>query len=115
VRKGVHVEARGAEALRATFSRNVFIPVTDLCRNVCGYCSFRRDPDRARVISRSDALRLMERAQRAGCSEALFSMGDRPWEVRGGRLELLEYMVELCELAWKEGFFLIRIARHPHP
>lgn len=99
MREGLHAEARGAEALRATFSRNVFIPVTDLCRNACGYCSFRRDPDRARVISRGDALRLLEMAQRAGCSEALFSMGDRPWEVRGERLELLEYLVELCELA----------------
>ncbi|MCX8207491.1 MAG: 7,8-didemethyl-8-hydroxy-5-deazariboflavin synthase subunit CofG [Methanothrix sp.] len=103
MREGVHAEARGAEALSATFSRNVFIPVTDLCRNACGYCSFRRDPDRARVISRSDALSLMERAQRAGCSEALFSMGDRPWEVRGDRLELLEYIVELCELALERG------------
>ncbi|MDH7597493.1 MAG: 7,8-didemethyl-8-hydroxy-5-deazariboflavin synthase subunit CofG [Methanothrix sp.] len=99
MREGIHAEARRAEALRATFSRNVFIPVTDLCRNACGYCSFRRDPDRARVISRSDALRLMDRAQRAGCSEALFTMGDRPWEVRGNRLELLEYLIELCELA----------------
>jgi len=100
---GIQAEARGAEALRATFSRNVFIPVTDLCRNACGYCSFRRDPDRARVISRSEAQRLMERAQSAGCSEALFSMGDRPWEVRGDRLELLEYLVELCELALEMG------------
>lgn len=100
---GIQAEARGAEALRATFSRNVFVPVTDLCRNACGYCSFRRDPDRARVISRSEALRLMERAQSAGCSEALFSMGDRPWEVRGDRLELLEYLVELCELALEMG------------
>lgn len=97
--KGIYTEARRAEALRATFSRNVFIPVTDLCRNACGYCSFRQDPDRARVISRSEALELMDRAQRAGCSEALFTMGDRPWEVRGDRLELLEYLLELCELA----------------
>lgn len=103
MREGVHTEARGAEALRATFSRNVFIPVTDLCRNACGYCSFRRGPDSARVIPRSEALRLMERAQSAGCSEALFSMGDRPWEVRGDRLELLEYLVELCELALERG------------
>ncbi|MEM0499234.1 MAG: 7,8-didemethyl-8-hydroxy-5-deazariboflavin synthase subunit CofG [Methanothrix sp.] len=103
MREGVHAEARGAEALRATFSRNVFIPVTDLCRNACGYCSFRRDPDRARVISRGEALWLMDRAQRAGCSEALFTMGDRPWEVRGDRMELLEYIVELCELALERG------------
>lgn len=45
----------------------------------------------------------MDRAQRAGCSEALFTMGDRPWEVRGDRMELLEYIVELCELALERG------------
>ncbi len=45
----------------------------------------------------------MDRAQRAGCSEALFTMGDRPWEVRGDWMELLEYIVELCELALERG------------
>ncbi len=97
--KGLRSEACGAETLSATFTRNVFIPVTDLCRNLCSYCSFRRDPDSSGVVQRDEAIRLMDLAQSSGCSEALFSMGDRPWEVRGDRLELLEYLVELCELA----------------
>ncbi|NYT01458.1 MAG: 7,8-didemethyl-8-hydroxy-5-deazariboflavin synthase subunit CofG [Methanosarcinales archaeon] len=86
-----------------TFSRNVFIPVTDLCRNLCGYCSFRRPPDRSRVIPRREALQIISQGAESGCSEALFSMGDRPWEVAGRREELLHYLVELCELALEAG------------
>jgi FO synthase subunit 1 len=94
-----------------TYSRNVFIPVTDLCRNRCGYCSFRRDPEEARVIGRPEALRLMERAAAEGCSEALFSLGECPWEVEGfqrlldaaGVLDLADYLVELCETALELG------------
>lgn len=94
-----------------TYSRNVFIPVTDLCRNRCGYCSFRRDPENARVIPRSEAIDLLVRGAESGCSEALFSFGESPWEVpgferimaRSGRSDLLEYLVELCELALEAG------------
>lgn len=94
-----------------TYSRNVFIPVTDLCRNRCAYCSFRRNPEEARIIPRSEALRLLERGAKAGCSEALFTLGERPWEVPGfeallakaGGSDLLDYLVELCELALEAG------------
>ncbi len=96
-----------------TYSRNVFLPVTDLCRNRCGYCSFRQNPDRARIIHRSEALQLLKRASLQGCSEALFSLGESPWEVEGfGRLaayagvhgnDLVGYLAELCELALDLG------------
>ena len=66
-----------------TYSRNIFIPVTDLCRNRCGYCSFRKEPDRARLIHRPDVLRLLESGERTGCSEALFTLGESPWLVPG--------------------------------
>lgn len=96
---------------RITYSRNIFIPVTDLCRNRCGYCSFRRGPESARVIPKYEAVRLLARGSGAGCSEALFSFGESPWEVPGfegimartGRLDLLDYLVELCELALEAG------------
>ena len=94
-----------------TYSRNVFIPVTDLCRNRCAYCSFRRTPDEAVVMPRSEAIRLLQSGVDAGCSEALFTLGERPWEVPGfdallakaGRLDLIDYLVELCELALETG------------
>lgn len=94
-----------------TYSRNVFLPVTDLCRNHCGYCSFRRDAGNARLIHRQEAFRLLARAAEAGCSEALFSLGEAPWVVPGfQRLlaeadvsDILDYLVELCELALELG------------
>ncbi len=96
---------------RVTYSRNVFIPVTDLCRNRCGYCSFWRAAGEAAIISRSDALHLLERAATGGCSEALFSLGESPWKADGfsnlasaaGVSDLIDYLVELCEMALETG------------
>jgi FO synthase subunit 1 len=94
-----------------TYSKNIFLPVTDLCRNRCGYCSFRKELKDAHLISRSKALRLLEQGFSAGCSEALFTMGESPWTVSGfdgilanaGVADLLDYLVELCELALESG------------
>lgn len=99
-----------------TYSRNVFIPVTDLCSNRCGYCSFRRSPDRARVIRRSEASRLISRGAEAGCSEALLCMGNSPWKVpEFGRImaysglagvnrsDFIDYLIELCEMSLEAG------------
>jgi len=94
-----------------TYSKNVFVPVTDLCKNRCGYCSFRRDLGQARIIKRPEALSIMERGVKAGCTEALFSMGESPWEVPGFSKkarnsdipDLMEYLVELCESALEIG------------
>ncbi|HNT72795.1 MAG TPA: 7,8-didemethyl-8-hydroxy-5-deazariboflavin synthase subunit CofG [Methanothrix sp.] len=88
-----------------TYSRNVFIPVTDACRNRCGYCGFRRDP--GRIIGRRGAIDLLDRGASAGSSEALFSLGEAPWEVSGFadllrgtvRDDLIDYLIELSELA----------------
>ncbi|HNZ05146.1 MAG TPA: 7,8-didemethyl-8-hydroxy-5-deazariboflavin synthase subunit CofG, partial [Methanothrix soehngenii] len=92
---------------RITYSKNIFLPVTNLCRNRCQYCSFRRNLDEAHLISRSAAQQLLEEGRDHGCSEALFTLGERPEEVEGfhlmlageGREDLLGYLVELCELA----------------
>lgn len=94
-----------------TYSKNIFIPVTDLCRNRCGYCSFRRDPAEAKIISRKETLRLLKQGSQNGCTEALFSLGESPQAIRGfktilariGRQSLLDYLVELCELAIDHG------------
>ncbi|MCX6677557.1 MAG: 7,8-didemethyl-8-hydroxy-5-deazariboflavin synthase subunit CofG [Methanothrix sp.] len=94
-----------------TYSKNIFLPVTDLCRNRCGYCSFRKELKDAHLISRSRALLLLEQGFHAGCSEALFTMGESPWTVSGfesilakaGVADLMDYLVELCELALEFG------------
>ena len=89
---------------RLTYSRNVFIPVTRFCRNRCLYCSFRSDE--GGIIGRPEAIDLMDRGAEAGCSEALFCMGERPWDVPGFERDseaVLDYLIELCELALERG------------
>ena len=94
-----------------TYSRSVFLPVVNLCRNRCGYCSFWRDPGEAHLLSKAEAARLLAQAAEAGCSEALLSLGESPWEAPGferlmpdgSRSVLIDYLVELCELALETG------------
>ena len=69
-----------------SYSRKVFIPLTQLCRDVCGYCTFAKAPREVaqRLICRpTRCLRSRERARSAGCHEALFTLGDKP-ELRYG-------------------------------
>jgi FO synthase subunit 1 len=94
-----------------TYSKNIFLPVTDLCRNCCGYCSFRKELKDAHLISRTQATRLLEQGALHGCSEVLFTMGEAPWSVSGfesllakaGIADLLDYLIELCENALEFG------------
>lgn len=88
-----------------TYSRNVFIPVTNVCRNRCGYCCFRSE--KGNVISKEDASHLLDLGSRAGCTEALFSLGERPWEVPNFhnlfKGHLIDYLIELYEMALDLG------------
>src|SRR5579885_2548663 len=63
-----------------TFSKKVFIPLTTLCRDYCGYCTFRKDPGQpgAHFMTPEEVIALSEAGRRAGCKEALFSLGDQP-------------------------------------
>lgn len=88
-----------------SYSRNVFLPITNLCRNCCSYCGFRRDPnDGAWFMSPEQSLELVERAKAAGCSEALLTLGERPEvyaEVRRkleefGYGSMADYLADVC-------------------
>src|SRR5947207_2239906 len=62
------------------YSRKVFIPLTRLCRNVCGYCTFVKGPkevDHA-YLRPEEVLEIARLGRDAGCREALFTLGDRP-------------------------------------
>jgi FO synthase len=63
-----------------SYSKKVFIPLTHLCRDYCGYCTFRSDPvaGRPAYMSPDEVLAVAEAGRRAGCKEALFSLGDQP-------------------------------------
>jgi len=94
---------------RVTFSKNVFIPVTNICRNVCGYCGFRRSigDAEANLMPPSEVEDLLRRAQEAHCTEALFTFGERPYEIPGfhamlkeiGYENIVDYLVSLCRMA----------------
>ena len=61
-----------------TYSKNIFLPVTDLCRNRCGYCSFRKELKDAHLISRSKALRLLEQGALSWMQRGAFYYGREP-------------------------------------
>jgi FO synthase len=65
---------------QVSFSKKIFIPLTQLCRDVCHYCTFAHTPRRgtAAYLSPDDVLTIARRGQEAGCKEALFTLGDKP-------------------------------------
>jgi len=92
-----------------SYSRKVFIPLTHLCRDYCGYCTFRADPQPGvqPYMTADEVLAVAEAGRRAGCKEALFSLGDQPERVFPeakdflkalGFDSTLEYLAAMCEL-----------------
>ena len=65
---------------RITYSPKVFIPLTKLCQDRCGYCTFAEPPARveAPYLSLAEVLKVARQGARAGCHEALFTLGERP-------------------------------------
>ncbi len=86
-----------------TFSKNVFIPVTNACRNKCAYCGFRSSTPR--IMSRADVAKILESGKKHGCKEALFTLGEHPESVKEikedlrswGYSSITEYLRDLCE------------------
>jgi FO synthase len=96
-----------------SYSRKVFIPLTQLCRDVCHYCTFARPPRRGEraYLTRAEVLAIADAGQRAGCKEALFTLGDKPeLRYRIAREELallghdttLSYLAEMAEAVFRE-------------
>jgi FO synthase len=97
-----------------TFSPKVFLPVTNLCRNHCSYCTFRRDPDDTHAWTMApDEIRTTSRDGRAlGCIEALMCLGDKPELAFNtyratlrqlGHSSTAAYVHQACEIALEEG------------
>jgi FO synthase len=96
-----------------TYSPKVFIPLTHLCRDVCHYCTFSRPPVKGEepYMRPEEVLEIARAGATAGCSEALFTLGDKP-ELRYrvareklqelGHKSTISYLVEMCELVLKE-------------
>ena len=101
-----------------TFSPKVFIPLTRLCRDFCGYCTFRQDPVSALgklYLTPEEVLEVAQAGERLGCTEALFTMGERPeqrypeakdWLQRRGYATTLHYLADMCKLVVEETSLL---------
>src|SRR6478735_2466748 len=69
-----------AHGARVTYSPKVFIPLTMLCRDRCGYCTFAKPPARldAPYLTPEEVLAIARRGAELGCFEALFTLGEAP-------------------------------------
>ncbi|MCZ4587843.1 5-amino-6-(D-ribitylamino)uracil--L-tyrosine 4-hydroxyphenyl transferase CofH [Rhodococcus opacus] len=98
---------------RVTYSPKVFIPLTSLCRDGCGYCTFSRSPARAEApyLTPDQVLAIAARGAQAGCHEALFTLGEEPedrydvaaqWLADHGYSSTVEYLAAMCRLVTAE-------------
>jgi FO synthase len=98
-----------ATGTRITWSPKVFVPLTHLCRDRCGYCTFAQPPARvqAAFLSPDDVLAIAKRGVDAGCKEVLFTLGERPeerypaaadWLREQGYASTVDYLVAMCKL-----------------
>ncbi len=98
---------------RVTFSPKVFIPLTMLCRDRCGYCTFAKPPARLEhpYLDKDQVLAIAQAGRNAGCSEALFTLGERPeqrypdaarWLADHGYATTVEYLAAMCRAVVEE-------------
>ncbi|MCC6535273.1 MAG: 5-amino-6-(D-ribitylamino)uracil--L-tyrosine 4-hydroxyphenyl transferase CofH [Burkholderiales bacterium] len=108
-----HAAALRGHGNRISYSRKVFIPLTRLCRDVCHYCTFAASPrqlDRP-YLGADEVLAIARAGARAGCKEALFTLGDKPERRYGsarralaslGYDSTIAYLEAMCELVLRE-------------
>jgi len=98
---------------RITYSPKVFIPLTMLCQDRCGYCTFSKPPARlaSAYLEPSQVLAIARAGAAAGCHEALFTLGERPelrypiassWLSERGFASTIDYLTECCRLVGAE-------------
>ena len=103
----------GAHGTRITYSPKVFIPLTQLCRDRCGYCTFAKAPARIEspYLAPDEVLAIARAGAAAGCHEALFTLGERPearypvaaeWLTQRGFTSTLDYLAAMCRLVVEE-------------
>ena len=98
-----------------TYSKNVFVPLTQICRNKCGYCTFKYEPgEGALLMSPEEVLDMAKKGAELGCTELLFVTGDKPelkYPVYREALKKLgydttaDYLIAMGEAGLKENIF----------
>jgi FO synthase len=102
-----------ATGTRVTYSPKVFIPLTMLCRDRCGYCTFAQPPARLEspYLTSEQVLAIARAGARAGCHEALFTLGERPeerypvaaeWLEAHGYASTVDYLAAMCRMVLDE-------------
>ena len=100
-----------------TYSKNIFIPLTEICRNDCGYCNFKKNPNDSEVIilkTKEEILVDLKEAEKYGCKEAMFAFGEDAdeEEVVQKRLQefgydkMIDYIVDICQMTLDETSLL---------
>ena len=96
-----------------TFSPKVFVPLTNLCRDFCGYCTFRKAPGEpgAKTMTLDEVLRVVRQGKALGCTEVLLSLGDKPEAIypemkqfltEHGHQRTLDYVHEACRVVLEQ-------------
>lgn len=100
-----------------TYSKNIFIPLTEICRNDCGYCNFKKHPEDSQAIilkTKEEILSDLKEAEKYGCKEALFTFGEDADEEEIVKLKLqkygygamIDYIVDICQMTLDETSLL---------
>jgi FO synthase len=114
VLEGAFEAKRRAKGDVITFSRNVFVPLTNLCRDRCSYCTFAKPDDspEAKTYTLDEVAAVVRAASQMGCREALFCLGDKPEKAYASYRQLLasrgfastaELLVQACRVAFEGG------------
>jgi len=114
VLEGARESKRRGKGDLVSVSRNVFVPLTNLCRDRCAYCTFAKLPDdpAAKTYTLDEVAETVAGARRAGCTEALFCLGDKPevayrshraWLAERGLASTAAYLAQACEVGFRGG------------
>lgn len=108
----VRDEGKGNEL---SYSKNIFVPLTRLCRDRCAYCTFKIEPGDAELfLTEEEVLDLAEKGANLGCTELLFVLGDKPElkyrEYRDalnsiGYKTTADYLIDICRVSLKKNIF----------
>jgi FO synthase len=100
-----------------TYSRKVFIPLTNMCRDTCTYCTFVKHPDSplANIMTPDQVMKIVKQGQAAGCKEVLFSLGEKPERrypkaqqmlAELGYHSMTDYLHDICQKVLDESDML---------
>jgi len=112
--EGAFESKRRGKGDTISVSKNIFIPLTNLCRDRCSYCTFAKQPDdpAAKTYTLTEVAEAVQGGVRAGCTEALFCLGDKPeiaykahreWLAERGLRSTAEYLIQACAVGLAEG------------